>query len=107
MWKTTPSICIQCMRAAVAARDNLVIRRILPEIPYVARKVSSLLLFPGMEVNDQEIIVNDKVNVGKWWLWCILFSPGSPFKMFVYYSNGMAGNISATEDILDRIVSFV
>ena len=93
MWKTTPSICIQCMRAAVAARDNLVIRRILPDIPYVARKVSSLLLFPGMEVNDQDIIVNDKVNVWKRWLWCILYAS------FFFHWKG--------EDILDRIISFV
>ena len=95
------------MRAAVAARDHLVLSRILPGIPYVARKVSSLLLFPGMELNDLGVIVNDTVSVWKWWLWCVLLSSGSPLKLFVYHSNGMAGSISATEDILDRIVAFV
>ena len=37
----------------------------------------------------------------------VLRSPGSPFRQFTYASNGMSGNISMTEDILDRILRFV
>ena len=37
----------------------------------------------------------------------ILVTRGSPFRVFTYFSNGMAGNISITEDILDRIICFV
>ena len=37
----------------------------------------------------------------------ILMTRGSPFHAFSYYTNGMAGNISEREDILDRIVSFL
>ena len=37
----------------------------------------------------------------------ILRSPGSPCRAFTYFYNGLAGNISDTEDILDRIICFV
>jgi len=37
----------------------------------------------------------------------VLRSPGSPFQQFTYFNNGIWGNISMTEDILDRILSFV
>ena len=37
----------------------------------------------------------------------ILMTRGSPFHAFSYSTNGMAGNISQSEDILDRIVSFL
>ena len=37
----------------------------------------------------------------------VLFAHGSPFRAFRFCSNGMEGNVSETEDILDRIVSFL
>ena len=37
----------------------------------------------------------------------ILLTRGSPLRAFRYITNGMAGNISECEDILDRIMSFV
>ena len=37
----------------------------------------------------------------------ILLTPGSPLRVFRYSTNGLAGNISVCEDILDRIMSFV
>ena len=37
----------------------------------------------------------------------ILLTPGSPLRVFRYCTNGLAGNISVCEDILDRIMSFV
>ena len=37
----------------------------------------------------------------------VLRSRESPFLQFTYASNGMQGNISETEDILDRIMSFM
>ena len=37
----------------------------------------------------------------------ILMTRGSLFHAFSYSTNGMAGNISQSEDILDRIVSFL
>jgi hypothetical protein len=37
----------------------------------------------------------------------ILLTRGSPLRAFRYITNGMAGNISVDEDILDRIMSFV
>ena len=37
----------------------------------------------------------------------ILVTPLSPFRDFTYFANGLAGNISVTEDILDRIICFV
>ena len=36
----------------------------------------------------------------------ILLTPGSPLRAFRYITNGMKGNISEDEDILDRILSF-
>ena len=107
MWPYTPAICIHCMRVAVAARDRLKVRHFLPEIQYVAWKVSSLVLVPGIAVSDRGSLVDDKVSVWKWWLWCVLLSRGSPFEVFVYSRNGMAGSISVFEDILDRIVEFI
>ena len=40
-------------------------------------------------------------------LWCVLLGRGSPFRDFTYLGNGMRGNISQTEDIIDRIFSFL
>ena len=37
----------------------------------------------------------------------VLTSRGSCFLQFTYFVGGRSGNISATEDILDRIMSFV
>ena len=37
----------------------------------------------------------------------VLLARDSPFRAFRYYSNGLAGNISDKEDILDRIVGFL
>ena len=37
----------------------------------------------------------------------ILLTAGSPLRVFRYITNGLAGNISVCEDILDRIMSFV
>ena len=37
----------------------------------------------------------------------ILRRPGPPCRAFTYFWNGCAGNIYATEDILDRIICFV
>ena len=37
----------------------------------------------------------------------ILTRPISPFRAFTYFWNGLPGNISQREDILDRIVSFL
>ena len=37
----------------------------------------------------------------------ILLTPGSPLRSFSYSTNGLKGNISQCEDILDRILSFV
>ena len=31
----------------------------------------------------------------------------SKFRLLTYYGNGMAGNISDTEDIIDRVIAFV
>ena len=39
------------------------------------------------------------------YLWCLLLAQRSPFRKFVYYSNG--GDISFTEDVLDRILGFL
>ena len=36
----------------------------------------------------------------------ILLTRGSPLRAFRYITNGMKGNISEDEDILDRILSF-
>ena len=41
------------------------------------------------------------------YLWCLLLAQPSPFEKFTYFSNGMAGNISQTEDVLDRILGFL
>ena len=41
------------------------------------------------------------------YLWCLLLAQRSPFRKFVYFSNGMPGNISETEDVLDRILGFL
>ena len=41
------------------------------------------------------------------YLWCLLLAQRSPFRKFTYYSNGMAGNISEAEDVLDRILGFL
>ena len=38
---------------------------------------------------------------------CALLAHDSPFRLFTYCSNGLAGNISETEDILDRMFSFL
>ena len=43
----------------------------------------------------------------KWYLWCVLLSTDSLFHSFTWSSNQEHGNISETEDILDRIMSFV
>ena len=37
----------------------------------------------------------------------ILMRPGSPCRAFTHFDNGCHGNISATEDILDRIICSV
>ena len=37
----------------------------------------------------------------------VFFARGSPFRAFRYRSNGLAGNISDKEDILNRIVGFL
>ena len=39
------------------------------------------------------------------YLWCLLLAQRS--RKFVYFSNGMPGNISETEDMLDRILGFL
>ena len=41
------------------------------------------------------------------YLRCLLLARDSPFKKFTYYWNRMAGNISETEDVLDRILGFL
>ena len=36
-----------------------------------------------------------------------LLARGSPFRTFTYFSNGLTGNISETEDIIDRVMGFL
>ena len=38
---------------------------------------------------------------------CVLLSRHSAFGKFTYFSNGLAGSISETETILDRVLSFL
>ena len=42
-----------------------------------------------------------------WFLKCVLLSFGSEFRTFTFYWNRRLGNISATEDIIDRIFSYL
>ena len=42
-----------------------------------------------------------------WYTRCLLLSRYSSFCQFTYFNNGLAGNISDYEDILDRILSFL
>ena len=37
----------------------------------------------------------------------VLLSHGSPFRQFIFFYGGRSGNISRTEDILDRVMSYV
>ena len=37
----------------------------------------------------------------------VLLAVDSRFRLFTYYCNGMAGSISSSEDILDRILRFL
>ena len=41
------------------------------------------------------------------YLRCSLLACGSPFRNFTYLWNGIAGNISDIEDVIDRILSFL
>ena len=41
------------------------------------------------------------------YLQCVLLAHGSPFKKLTYFFNGMAGSISDTEDVNDRILGFL
>ena len=43
----------------------------------------------------------------KWYLRCLLMAEASPFGQFTYFRNGLSGNISITEDIIDRILSYL
>ncbi len=43
----------------------------------------------------------------KHFLWALLLARNSCFKRFTYFSGGMAGSVSDTEDILDRILGFL
>ena len=41
------------------------------------------------------------------YLWCVLGARGSPFRKFTYFYAGLTGSISETENIIDRILSFL
>ena len=55
------------------------------------------------------LVENQNYLARMWHLRCILLS--SPyrgiFRNLVYFYNGRAGNISQTEDILDRVLNFI
>ena len=41
-----------------------------------------------------------------WFLKCVLLSFGSKFRLLTFYWGGRKGSISATEDVIDRILSY-
>ena len=48
-----------------------------------------------------------KSRARKWYLWCVLMAQDSPFGKFTFSHNFKVGNISISEDILDRMLSFL
>ena len=55
------------------------------------------------------LIENQTKRAQKWHLRCTLLPnvDHSTFHKFVYFYNGSPGNISITEDILDRILAYL
>ena len=53
------------------------------------------------------LVPDYKSRQRKWYLRCLLMAEESPFGQFTYFRNGRSGNISKTEDIIDRILSYL
>ena len=68
---------------------------------------------PDMIRNDIAVFLVENQNylARMWHLRCILLVHDDEFpctfRKLVYYYNGLAGNISQTEDILDRVLDFI
>ena len=53
------------------------------------------------------LIHDERRRTRKWFLRAVLLRRDSQFRRFVYSYGGWSGNISATENILDRVLSFL
>ncbi len=63
--------------------------------------------YVGLVTDIVLFIVKRDMGSKKYFLWRALTAPHSCFWQFMYITGGVAGNISTTEDILDRIMMFL
>ena len=97
MYPRYPALCLECQVIYIKNTkvDVLTQRRLVPE--YAKNSIA-------------EFLTNNQMRRAQvWYLRCALLPVvvASTFHKFVYFYSGLSGNISATEDILDRILSFV
>ena len=107
--KTYPcrsGLCVCCAQDTLNAWHRLAVCRICPALPMFHFELSQWLLdWPFCARGDRLYL--PLAATLKWHRFCVLTARGSVFNRFRYYSNGLAGNISLTEDIIDRILSFL
>ena len=97
MYPRYPDVCLECQVIYIKNTMVDVLAR-GPLIPEYAKN------------NIAEFLTKNQMRRARvWYLRCALLpiGVGSTFRKFLYFYNGLSGNISATEDILDRILSFV
>jgi hypothetical protein len=89
------SACAECRRQIWLIRLEAMI---MP--PLLRGQGLSLLTIPFLTFTERQILTDILYNR-------VLRQRQSPFRAFTYFRNGTAGNISPTEDIIDRILSYL
>ena len=87
-----------CMRCEIALRRKLVLDKI-----DFGRDVGAPLRNDLAEFLAYDAVRRQKLQS----LRCSLLAFRSPFRQFTYAWNGLAGNISITEDVFDRVLGFL
>ena len=87
-----------CMRCEIAVRRKLVLDKI-----DFGRDVGEPLRNDLAEFLAYDAVRRQKLQ----FLRCSLLAFRSPFRQFTYAWNGLAGNISITEDVFDRVLGFL
>ena len=99
-WSRCPDVCLECVAHCRSLQLVPLLRKTLhiePSLNIVTLVDQFSFDYSAYTRKSRQLHFLDNV----------LRSRGSPFLQFTYFHHGLLGNISQTEDILDRITSFL